>query len=100
FAGLAPSLRRFHQHTLQNFNYSFYRPAESIGINEVLPENHSLDHVANGLVRAHRLYQATSLPKAILVVIEDGPANVVDQKKIEWKAQSLQRELPPEIPCR
>lgn len=81
FCGLAPNVADFHRYTLKN-----YKTMNETSIARALPRNTSADDVAQALVDAHAIYARNEA--AILVVIEENPVNVMDQKAIEFTAKS------------
>lgn len=88
FCALTQQVTQLHRYTLKH-----YQGLSDDQINGHIATNDSLDRVAQSLIDAHRIYSRTDQHSAILFVVQEQEANVMDQKMIEWKMKSLSPDI-------
>ncbi|OTF69588.1 glutathione synthetase-like protein, partial [Euroglyphus maynei] len=89
---MTQQVTKLHRYTLK-----YYQGLDDDQIDRHIAVNKSLEHTAQSLIDAHLIYSSNASSSAILFVVQEQEANVMDQKMIEWKmkpfVQSFRRSF-------
>ena len=87
FGGLSNQVNRLHNYLFNDIRYRNLN--RDLIKNENLPENRTLEEISNNFEFTHRFYidhySSTTLPKVVLVVIQDNERNIFDQRLLEYE---------------